>query len=1121
MEEARRAILAVCDDVISAHRAEAISSTSLLKFALRPDVVLTFVFAIALFATYLASLAWGFGAGGRGLEFLIEGILIVASLALNAAIYVRETNLTKLEMSTRLMTVVEQLEADALWKAQENKLQIPTNINSVTIARVVRGGTVCYFPYNLLAEGDIVQLAFGDVAPGLVEYCGPSASKMTGKAMLGKGEKLKPTAFGPDLHLIMTESKSTKGLFLFRLLETPIKSMLDAALNSTRPTTIIAQQLKLIFETFIGRVLWIAVGVSLLVNLIRYGITFSSADWKQEFFFIIFNLQFYAVMPLLPMSMPLLSLIARSYGNAQIVCLFDLLQNSREEFKDEDGVDEFDAAPSPVKDVTTQWGPVWKIFIDQLVKVDVDFLARTTGLVESLASTTVICFIDREGSLSMPYPSTEYVQFFDTLGAPVTLNILDDPRSKNGVLFEDRDWQEYLHILRPLGLNMLLQTQCGHSGHRRFENHRKATSFVIDGRVKPARHTCLCRLARQIGISEISAGRFSSDVSINWYSPRQSWKIIPGDYHFEVPSAHAQIFRDPENKIKQLFCDGNVDLILEHCADYWDGESLKPLSESVERKILEFYQNAVLNDMQVVAYSYRPVPFYNVNMKVKNAYIEDHAGVETSDVIDGLRQGQFSAVDSAFDGNDELFLQEVCKGQTFLAIASFSYEPKPNVVDFIEDLGLAGIRFVYFSQAPERESKGYAEKLGLEINWNSCIILSSPNGAGNDYLDIHDLKARLPRGVENIRSHLETVDDVPLHVSLFAECSPRSITEMVKIFQENDEVVCCVGSSLNELSVDCFATADIAVAVDPFTALKPRSKMSNPLLPLNASASLTSSPCALKLHFDTSPFCLTQLIREARTLAENARQGFALHVGCQMALTVLIITSYVFTLPPILTGYQILWLMWIVLPIQCLSILFSPHDPQVMTLMPVKQNAYMKDRQRFAMYYLIRFSPTVIGCLATFIWAQCVTLNLSIGDLFAFYSRRPSRLVLEDNVWPLLFSQNMVMLMFVLSCGVSSASFVHRTLHILEAYPWRNISWVLAVTLSVLLQFVFIITSISPSPIKWDAMPPYFYVFIVVWSGLQVFVQEFVKADDRKHWTRFQKFSKLQFNTKLGMHSPL
>ena len=38
---------------------------------------------------------------------------------------------------------------------------------------------------------------------------------------------------------------------------------------------------------------------------------------------------------------------------------------------------------------------------------------------------------------------------------------------------------------------------------------------------------------------------------------------------------------------------------------------------------------------------------------------------------------RISEVDSAFDGNDKQFFREVLKGQTFLGMASFSYEPKP------------------------------------------------------------------------------------------------------------------------------------------------------------------------------------------------------------------------------------------------------------------------------------------------------------------------------------------------------------------------------------------------------------------------------------------------------------
>lgn len=135
-------------------------------------------------------------------------------------------------------------------------------------------------------------------------------------------------------------------------------------------------------------------------------------------------------------------------------------------------------------------------------------------------------------------------------------------------------------------------------------------------------------------------------------------------------------------------------------------------------------------------------------------------------------------------------------------------------MDFIEDLGLAGIRFVNFSPTAERESKAFAERLGLETDWNSCILLSSPDdeNCGNGYLQSHDIKAQLPRGIDQIRSHLANVDDIPLHVSLFAECTPRAIKEMIRIFQDYGEVVCCIGNALNAKNTESFALVSSSIS---------------------------------------------------------------------------------------------------------------------------------------------------------------------------------------------------------------------------------------------------------------------------------------------------------------------
>lgn len=96
--------------------------------------------------------------------------------------------------------------------------------------------------------------------------------------------------------------------------------------------------------------------------------------------------------------------------------------------------------------------------------------------------------------------------------------------------------------------------------------------------------------------------------------------------------------------------------------------------------------------------------------------------------------------------------------------------------------------------------------MGLETDWNCCIILSSKNS----YTKTSDIKARLPRGVANVRNHLQSVDDIPLHVSLFAESEEQSSLEMIKIFQENEKVVGVFGDVFNLQNLPLFLQVHLA-----------------------------------------------------------------------------------------------------------------------------------------------------------------------------------------------------------------------------------------------------------------------------------------------------------------------
>ena len=503
-------------------------------------------------------------------------------------------------------------------------------------------------------------------------------------------------------------------------------------------------------------------------------------------------------------------------------------------------------------------------------------------------------------------------------------------------------------MLKPFGLSSILSTDCGViNGRKRNDLHFKSSNLMAHACPQNSRLVCLCHVGREIGFNpQVFSSSLSHALSIETLQPpsQDPGNEIAHVYHYEVPGLTSRVVGDLKGDGPfQVFSEGSLELVIESCGDFWNGNELGSFNESIERKIYEFSTNALISDLQIVGFSYRPLQNKTLWNKIRAQarsqpyyiYLPPPRSAEQTKVITGPTSFTDSPIkmstttESAMpsphsippsassklkkrsnldrlvskidaDGAIQLQEQELCKeitkSQTFLCAASFVYPPKPNMVDFVEDLGLAGIRFVYFSAAPERESKAYAERLGLEIDWNSCIILSPDNGSGAGYLALHDMKAQLPRGVDTIRGHIANVDDVPLHVSLFAESKPATIREMCKIFQENGEVACCIGSSLNDLNIECFVNADISIAVDPIPLH--RHKMGHgPLSPLIVSSLMNASPCALSLNADSSLYSITQMIREARSLSENGRQAFAFYIGVQIGLACVILLGFCCLLP--------------------------------------------------------------------------------------------------------------------------------------------------------------------------------------------------------------------------------
>lgn len=63
--------------------------------------------------------------------------------------------------------------------------------------------------------------------------------------------------------------------------------------------------------------------------------------------------------------------------------------------------------------------------------------------------------------------------------------------------------------------------------------------------------------------------------------------------------------------------------------------------------------------------------------------------------------------------------------QVFIGMVTMQYQAQTDIVQLIERLDLACVRFVHFSKENELRSRVFSEKMGLESGWNCHISLLS------------------------------------------------------------------------------------------------------------------------------------------------------------------------------------------------------------------------------------------------------------------------------------------------------------------------------------------------------------------------------------------------------------
>lgn len=309
--------------------------------------------------------------------------------------------------------------------------------------------------------------------------------------------------------------------------------------------------------------------------------------------------------------------------------------------------------------------------------------------------------------------------------------------------------------------------------------------------------------------------------------------------------------------------------------------------------------------------------------------------------------------------------------------------------------------------------------------------------------------------------HIENVDNVPLLVNLFTDCSAEATREMLGIMQRYKEVVVCMGSSASNANSEIFLQANCSIAMEPLypqvcqnypaytesniynnkqSLLTSKSQSRANLMmkiprksvtisPVYLSRMLNSLACSISVCRD-DPISLVSLIELSRRFSTGL-WNFVQFWICSAALFAILNTlCCLVSLPPMLTPDVLLYLMCFVITLISLTLTKTEPDPMIMNRATGKKQATISSNHViFILWsYGCKFLPIVIIIFITY----CITLS----HPFALFETREENVELD-----LQMARHFILFGIVLHLIVVSSSFVHRDYSIWRRNPIDNHQW--------------------------------------------------------------------------------
>lgn len=349
-----------------------------------------------------------------------------------------------------------------------------------------------------------------------------------------------------------------------------------------------------------------------------------------------------------------------------------------EEFFDEEDIEERveESAAEVSSRLTTRR---WILYVFEVARsrlglqsqadLDIPIPFTRSHLLEMLGAITFVAFVD-DDVICEGYSIVEELFLLKNLDATDNKGMVLDLHANataSGSRFENPLWWKHLTSLKPIGLNSLLtyapSPLIEPNSSKRNENaqrsrNRKVPLSLMESKLishvrRPTEFESLRELAEEIGFCSDDVAGFTRMLEVNLLAPRMNDRKLLEDAHAWgqeetrrrgtlVPELRGVVARDGRTRQLQMMMHGSPIVMLNYCREYWDGANITSFDDAIKKEVLNVYNRWHLEDFDVVAFGYAPVP-YEAQAVIQSSFDRNFAH-ERQDFARGSGQHQVSVL---------------------------------------------------------------------------------------------------------------------------------------------------------------------------------------------------------------------------------------------------------------------------------------------------------------------------------------------------------------------------------------------------------------------------------------------------------------------------------------------